>query len=325
MKRYNVAIVGAGGLVGRAMLKVLEEQNFPVARLGLFASSRSAGNELLYRGETYTIEELSAEVFDDYDIALFSAGGNVSKEFAPIAADKGCVVIDNSSAWRMEPTVPLIVPEVNPHHLANHNGIIANPNCSTIQLVVALKPLSDNYGLKRVVCSTYQSISGAGNKGVEKLLNELAGEVTDDKPIAYNLLFHPFDSSGFTVEETKMINETRKILGFENLPLAFTCVRVPTLGGHCESVNVELENEFEIEDIKRLFANTNGIILMDDISRDAYPTPQITQDTDPVYVGRLRKDDSAQNGLYLWVAADNLRKGAATNAVQIAQLLISQH
>ncbi|MCO5252409.1 MAG: aspartate-semialdehyde dehydrogenase [Candidatus Kapabacteria bacterium] len=325
MKRYNVAIVGAGGLVGRAMLKVLEEQNFPVARLGLFASSRSAGTELSFRGESYKIEELMPEVFEDFDIALFSAGGSVSKEFAPIAVEKGCIVIDNSSAWRMDPEVPLIVPEVNPHHLQSHKGIIANPNCSTIQLVVALKPLSDNFGLKRVVCSTYQSISGAGNKGVEKLRNEISGTGTDAQPIAFNLLFHQFEPSGFTVEESKMINETRKIFGNESLSLAFTCVRVPTLGGHCESVNVELESSYEIEEIKRLYANTVGVVLMDDTSRDSYPTPQITQDTDPVYIGRIRRDDSAENALYLWVAADNLRKGAATNAVQIAQLLIKEN
>lgn len=322
MKKVNVAIVGAGGLVGRTMLKVLEEQNFPVDNLGLFASERSAGTEMEFRGEKHTIRLLKPEIFENYDIALFSAGGDVSKEYAPIAAAAGCVVVDNSSAWRMAPDVPLIVPEVNPEHLQGHKGIIANPNCSTIQLVAALKPLQQKYGLKRVVCSTYQSISGAGNKGVEKLMNELTGEGTDDKPIAYSVLFHPFEDDGFTVEENKMMNETRKILGDDSLPLAFTCVRVPTLGGHCESVNVELQNDFDIDDVRFLFANSPGIVLMDDIKRDLYPTPAITGDADPVYVGRIRRDNSVENGLYIWVVADNLRKGAATNAVQIAWLLI---
>ncbi len=324
MSKVNVAIVGAGGLVGRTMLKVLEEQKFPVDKLGLFASERSAGTEMEFKGTRHKIDLLKSEVFENYDIALFSAGGAIAKEYAPIAAEAGCIVIDNSSCWRMAPDVPLIVPEVNPEHLQGHNGIIANPNCSTIQLVVALKPLQEKYGLKRVVCSTYQSISGAGNKGVAKLMNELTGEGTDDKPIAYSVLFHPFEDDGFTVEENKMLRETRKILGEDNLPLAFTCVRVPTLGGHCESINVELQNDFEIDDIRFLFANSNGIVLMDDIKRDLYPTPAITSDSDLVYVGRIRRDRSVGNGLYLWVVADNLRKGAATNAVQIAWLLLNK-
>lgn len=241
MNKVNIAIVGASGLVGRTMLKVLEEQKFPIDRIGMFASSRTAGSEIEFLGQSHKIELLESDVFHGFDIALFSAGGSVSKEFAPIAAEAGCIVIDNSSAWRMVTDVPLVVPEVNPEHIKKHKGIIANPNCSTIQLVVALKPLQDEYGLKRVVCSTYQSISGAGNKGVEKLMKELGGEIGDEKPIAYSILFHPFEEDGFTVEENKMINETRKILSNEELPLAITCVRVPTLGGHCESVNIELQ------------------------------------------------------------------------------------
>jgi aspartate-semialdehyde dehydrogenase len=322
-RKYNVAVVGATGLVGRTMIKVLEERNFPVNELKLLASVRSAGTKAMFNNEEITVQELTGESFKGVDIALFSAGGSISLTYAPIAASYKCIVIDNSSAWRMDPEIPLVVPEVNPEVLRHHKYIIANPNCSTIQLVVPLKALQDEYGLKRVICSTYQSISGAGQKGVDKLMTEIKGGDYDNKiKYAFNTAFHPFDDNGFTNEENKMVNETRKILGINDLKIAVTCVRVPTLGGHSESVNIELNNPFEIHDIKKLMANTAGMILMDNPSENIYPYPLLTADKDPVYVGRIRRDDTVENGLYLWVVADNLRKGAATNAVQIAEKMV---
>ena len=319
----NIGIVGATGLVGRTFLKVIEERKLPFNELRLFASSRSAGEVIKFCKKDYIIEEATPDIFDNLDIALFSAGGKTSKYLAPFARDKKCLVIDNSSAWRMDSETPLIVPEVNPHVISEHNYIIANPNCSTIQLVVALKPLSDKYGLKRVICSTYQSISGAGHTGISKLYRELDGDFDESRPIAYSTTFHDFEGDdGFTNEEIKMINETRKILELPELPVAVTCVRVPTIGGHCESVNIELENDFDIKDIKKLFANTVGVVLMDDPSRAVYATPSVVSDTDPVYISRIRRDDTVKNGLYLWVVADNVRKGAATNAIQIAECVI---
>jgi aspartate-semialdehyde dehydrogenase len=318
-----IGIVGATGLVGRTFLNVIEERNLSYKELRLFASKNSAGKQITFRGQNLTINETTPEIFDDLDFALFSAGGSTSLKFAKIAAEKKCIVVDNSSAWRMNPEVPLVVPEVNPEALENHNYIIANPNCSTIQMVVALKPLSDKYGLKRIICSTYQSISGAGQKGIDKLENELSGKFSDEKQIAYSTLFHSFDEGEtFTNEEIKMINETRKIMNLPLLPIAVTCVRVPTIGGHGESLNIELNNEFEIDEIRRIFANSNGIILMDSPERDIYPTPAIAKDTDAVYVGRIRRDSTITNGLYLWIVSDNVRKGAATNAVQIVEKIL---
>ncbi len=323
IKKFNVAIVGASGLVGRTMAKVLEEHNFPIAEIKFLTSKNSAGGEIIFKEKKYYFEELNENSFDNCDIALFSAGGSVSKIFAPIAVDSGCIVIDNSSYWRMHQEVPLVVPEVNPEDLKNHKGIIANPNCSTIQLVVALKPLDVNYGLKRVVCSTYQSISGAGQKGVNKLMNEIAGNQSDDKyPIAFSTMFHAFEDNGFTQEENKMINETRKILHLENLPVAMTCVRLPVLGGHSESVNIELMKSFSIEEINKTLQSAEGVILIDNPLEDEYPTPILSNGKDEVFVGRVREDNSVENGLYLWVVADNLRKGAASNAVQIAEKMI---
>ncbi len=322
-KTYNIAIVGASGLVGRTMVKVLEEHCLPVNEIKFLTSKRSVGGEIFFKSHKYYFEELTSDSFDNVDFALFSAGSAISKEYAPIAASKGCVVIDNSSCWRMAEGVPLVVPEVNPEALRNHKNIIANPNCSTIQLVVALKPIADKFGLNRVVCSTYQSISGAGQKGVDKLMAEIAGKSLDDKyDIAFSAMFHQFEDNGFTQEENKMVNETRKILHNESLPLAFTCVRLPILGGHCESVNLELSNEFSIEEIFELFSNSDGIKVVDSPQNDDYPTPEYVSGKDEVFVGRIRKDDSVKNGLYLWVVADNLRKGAATNAVQIAEKMI---
>ncbi len=322
MDKKNIAIVGATGLVGRTMLKVLEERNFPINNLRLYASARSAGKKLNFAGKEYIVEETNEDSFQDIDIALFSAGKEASKKYAPIAASNGCVVIDNSSAWRMDTAVPLVVPEVNKEVLKDYKGIIANPNCSTIQLMLVLKPLQDNYGLKRVVASTYQSISGAGQSGIDKLMSEIKNKAEiKSESIAYNTNFHTIsDENGFTEEEIKMINETRKILDLPDLPIAVTCVRLPILGGHGESVNVELNKEYNINDIRELLARSENLILMDKPLENIYPTPAVSKDKDEVFVGRLRIDNSVKNGLYFWVVADNIRKGAATNAVQIAEL-----
>lgn len=323
MKLYNVAIVGASGLVGRKMLQVLEERNFPINNLKLLASERSAGRTMKYRGNDLLIEKLEANSFNNVDIALFSAGSNISKEYSKYAVQSKCIVIDNSSAWRMTDGIPLIVPEVNSHQLKEHNYIIANPNCSTIQLVVALHPIHKKYGIKRLVCSTYQSISGAGQKGVDKLMTEISGNEYDSNiKYAYNTAFHSFADNDFTEEENKMINEIHKIMEDTQIGIAVTCVRVPTLGGHSESVNLELEHEYSLEDVRELLANSDNIVLMDKPQENIYPYPQLSNDKDFVFVGRLRRDNSVENGLYLWVVADNLRKGAATNAVQIAEKLI---
>ncbi len=330
---YRIAVAGATGLVGRTMLKVLAERNFPIQSLKLLASARSAGMTMEHQGTTYTVEELTEHSFTDVDIALFSAGGSTSKTFAPIAARSGAIVIDNSSAWRMHEHVPLVVPEVNAQALHGHHGIIANPNCSTIQLVVALQPLHDAFTLKRVVCSTYQSVSGAGNKGVEALLDEVpnhgAGQQSARSPFAmqaaYNTMFHTIkEIDGFSEEETKMIHETRKIMSLPELRLAMTCVRVPTLGGHAESVNIETEQPITPAKIREVLAQARGIEIMDEPQNNIYPTPLRAHDRDDVFVGHIRPDDSVEHGAYLWVVSDNIRKGAATNAVQIAESLI-QH
>ena len=323
-KEYNIAVVGASGLVGRKMVQVLQERNFPVKKLHLFASSKSAGTKIKFRNEEIEIQELTSNSFDGIDIALFSAGGSVSKEFAPIAAKHNCTVIDNSSAWRMDDNVPLVVPEVNAHALEGHQGIIANPNCSTIQLVAVLSPIHKFYGLKRVVVSTYQSISGAGQKGVDQLMGEIkSGQPSGQHPIAFSTAFHPFEGNeGFTNEEIKMINEPRKIMELPNLKIAVTCVRLPILGGHGESVNIETEKEIEIPWLINILGRVPGLMVLDSPQGNFYPTPAISNDTDEVYIGHIRKDDSVENGAYLWIVADNLRKGAATNAVQIAEKLI---
>ncbi len=324
MKNYRLAIVGASGLVGRTMVKVLEERNFPVGNLKLLASEKSAGQKISFRSKEYSVEELTKDSFSGVEIALFSAGGACSKEYAPVAAKAGCVVIDNSSAWRLDGSISLVVPEVNPEDLRWHKNIIANPNCSTIQMLAAIKPIVDKYGLERLVCSTYQSISGAGQKGVDKLTGEIADPTYNDgkHKIAYNTMFHSAKIDGFTDEEYKMIHETRKMLHMPELRLAMTCVRLPLLGGHGESLNLELKNEYQLEDIRTLINETEGLVLVDDIENEEYPTPLAAQNRDEVFIGRLRRDDSCRNGLYMWVVADNLRKGAATNAVQIAEKMI---
>ena len=327
MKKVNVAIVGATGMVGRTFLKVLEERNFPIDNLYLFSSARSAGSKVEFAGKEYTVEELNENSFDrDIQIALFSAGGSISEKYAPIAASKGVVVVDNSSAWRMDENVPLVVPEVNPEAVKEHKGIIANPNCSTIQAMVPLKPLHDKYKIKRIVYSTYQAVSGSGVKGTKDLEDGINGVPNQfyPHPIAYNCLPHidVFMENGYTKEEMKMINETMKILNDYNLKITATTVRVPVVNGHSESVNVEFENDFEIDELKGVLAGFEGLELVDDIANNVYPTAFELSGRDEVFVGRIRRDFSVDSGINMWVEADNIRKGAATNAVQIAELLL---
>lgn len=332
MKQYRVAVVGATGMVGRKFLQVLEERKLPVSEYFLFASARSAGKQLPFMSKTYTVRELTDDAFQDLgiDIALFSAGGETSRHFAPIVAASGAVVIDNSSCWRMDPDVPLVVPEVNPDAIPGYKnkGIIANPNCSTIQAMVVLKPLADAYGLKRVVYSTYQAVSGAGQKGYMDLVNGLKGEAPQKfpHPIAGNCLPHidVFLDTGYTKEEQKMIDETRKILSLPELRVTATAVRVPVYHGHSESINVEFARPFELDELRAVLEKAPGLIVRDDPKHNVYPMAIEAADTDPVYVGRIRRDFSVDSGVNLWCVADNIRKGAATNAVQIAEELIRQ-
>lgn len=330
MKKVNVAIVGATGKVGRTFLKVLEERDFPYENLYCFSSAKSAGEIVTCKGQEYTVEELTENSFDrDIDIALFSAGGGVSEKFAPIAAEKGVVVVDNSSTFRMDENVPLVVPEVNPEEIFNHKGIIANPNCSTIQAMVALKPLQDAYGLKRVVFSTYQAVSGSGVKGVRDLEEGIKGNQLMEAyphPISKNCLPHidVFMDNGYTKEEMKMINETKKILKDDSIRVTATCVRVPIFDSHSESINVEFEKSFELKDVFKLFNEMEGIVVQDDPANNLYPLADTAAGLDEVFVGRIRRDESLDNGLNFWCVADNIRKGAATNAVQIAEVLVEK-
>ena len=334
-KGYVVAVVGATGAVGREMLATLERRAFPVATLRAMASSRSAGGRVRFRGEEVEIEDLNKASFEGVDFALFSAGGAVSKVHGPRAVSEGAVVIDNTSAFRMEEGVPLVVPEVNPEALEGHQGLIANPNCSTIQMVVALKPLAEKYGLKRVVVSTYQSASGAGQKGIEELLAGsrafLDGEqepepVTFAHPLAFEALPHidVFEESGYTREELKMVWETRKILGMAELEVSATCVRVPVLRGHGESVSVDLEKEVSVEEVRKLWRESAGLEVLDDPDAKRYPLAREAAGTDPCWVGRIRRDLDRKETLHFWVVSDNLRKGAALNAVQIAETLVKE-
>lgn len=321
----KVAIVGATGLVGSTFLKVLEERDLGITDLYLFASARSAGKKINFRGQEYTVEELTESSFDrDIDIALFSAGGDISRKFAPIAASKGVLVIDNSSAWRMEEGVPLVVPEVNPERALENRGIIANPNCSTIQCMAPLKALAEKYGLKRIIYSTYQAVSGTGQKGVEDLQNGLKGLEPKAYPhqIVNNCLPHidSFLENGYTKEEMKMVNETRKILELPNLPVTATCVRVPVINSHSVSITAELNRDFDINELKQALADYDGVVLVDDPQKNIYPLAAEATGQDKVFVGRVRRDFSTDNSVNLWVVADNIRKGAATNAVQIAEL-----
>ena len=348
MKKIRLAIVGATGLVGRTVLKVLEERNLPVSEYVLFASSKSAGKKVKFMDKDYMVQELNDTSFDSgFDYAIFSAGGSTSKKYAPIAASKGCIVVDNSSAFRMDKDVPLVVPEVNPEEIFNNHGIIANPNCSTIQAVVALKPLDDKYTIKRIVYSTYQAVSGAGRNGVIDLENGIknyiiAKSYCDDNneilanssyelakfdyPIFSNCLPHidVFLDNRYSKEEEKMINETRKILKRPDLKITATTVRVPVFNSHSESINVEFEKDFEIDDLISTLRNSPGIILQDDVQSSIYPLAIKASGHDEVFVGRIRRDNSIKSGINLWVVADNIRKGAATNAVQIVEKLIAE-
>ena len=335
MKKYKLAIVGATGLVGRTALKILEEKNIQNLEYTLFSSKKSAGTELKFMNTRYLVHELKDFSFDEhFDFAIFSAGAETSRHFAPIAASKGCVVIDNSSAFRMDPTVPLVVPEVNADDIKKHNGIIANPNCSTIQAVPVLKPLDDVYNINRIIYSTYQAVSGAGQKGINDLENGIMNythynslEVELEKfphPIFNNCLPHidVFLSNGYTKEEEKMINETRKILNKPNLKITATAVRVPVFNSHSEVINIELDKKFELNDIIELLKNSPNVIVQNETENNIYPIATKASGCDQVFVGRIRRDFSVDNGLNLWVVADNIRKGAATNAIQIVEKLI---
>ena len=323
----KLAVVGATGLVGRTVLKVLEEKNLPIDEYVLFSSKKSAGSTIHFLGKDYLVKELTEDSFieDRFSYAIFCAGGATSLKFAPIASSNGCIVIDNSSAFRMNKDVPLVVPEVNPEDIFLNNGIIANPNCSTIQAMLPLKALDDNFKIKRVIYSTYQAVSGAGRFGIDDLQNGIKG-LPPEKfpyPIFNNCLPHidSFLDNGYTKEEEKMINETRKILHKPELPVTATCVRVPVINCHCESINVEFEQQFDLSDVFSILSNYEHIKLKDDVANLIYPLPTEVSGRDDVYIGRIRRDFSVKNGLNIWVVADNVRKGAATNAIQILENL----
>jgi aspartate-semialdehyde dehydrogenase len=331
---YTVAVVGATGAVGNEMMLTLEQRELPVKKLRLFASERSEGTKLDFRGERIAVETLREESFRGVDIALFSAGGERSKRWAPLAAESGCVVVDNSSQWRMDPEVPLVVPEVNAEDLAWHKGIIANPNCSTIQMVVVLKPLHDAAQIKRVVVTTFQSVSGTGKKAMEELLEQTRDVLNFREPtinvyphqIAFNVLPHidSFLGSGYTKEEMKMVNETKKILGDDAVRLTATTVRVPVFRCHSESLNIETERELSANEARAVLSTAPGIVVLDAPGKNVYPLPVDAADKDETYVGRVREDDTVEHGLNMWIVSDNLRKGAALNAVQIAEKLIER-
>ena len=323
----KVAVVGATGLVGSVMLKVLEEKNFPITEFIPVASDKSAGKKISFKGTEYTLHTMQQAIDKKPQVALFSAGGSVSLEWAPKFAEVGCFVIDNSSAWRMDETKKLVVPEVNAKVLTANDKIIANPNCSTIQMVLVLQPLHQKYKIKRVVVSTYQSVTGTGVKAVQQMENErngIAGEMAYKYQIDKNAIpqIDVFMENGYTKEEMKMVLETKKIMGDNSINVTATCVRIPTTGGHSESVNIEFENDFDLQEVRSLLTNTNGIILKDDAANFEYPMPLFADGKDEVFVGRIRRDESQANSLNLWIVADNLRKGAATNTVQIAEYLL---
>ncbi len=333
-REYRVAVVGATGAVGRAMRSILAERNFPVKELVALATAKSAGMHLEYRGEDIICQELTPNSFKGIDLALFSAGGGTSLKFAPMAREAGCVVVDNSSAWRMDPEVPLVVPEVNPNDVDWHKGIIANPNCSTIQMVVVLKPLHDEAQITRVVVSTYQAVSGTGAKAINELMQQterlLAGQAPEIRvyphQIAFNCLPHidVFLDDGYTKEEHKMVDETKKIMGDDSIAVTATCVRVPVQNGHSEAVNLQFVRPLSVERARELLASAPGIRLVDEPVDKIYPMPIDASGQDDTYVGRIRVDPTAENALNMWVVADNLRKGAALNAVQIAELLVER-
>ena len=336
-RQYRVAVAGATGAVGQQMLACLEERNFPVAELKPLASERSIGKKVSYKGEQIPVEVLTKESFKGIDLALFSAGGSISKEYGPIAAQAGAVVVDNSSAWRMDPDVPLVVPEVNPQDIALHKKtmIIANPNCSTIQMVVVLKPLHDAAKIKRVVVSTYQAVSGTGQEAVKELADQVRALFNSQEVvkkvyphrIAFNCFPHidVFLENGYTKEEMKMVNETKKIMGDDTIEVTATTVRVPVFYGHSEALNIETEKKLTPAKARKILAKFPGIKVVDDPSKNKYPMPLDAAGQDLTLVGRIREDFSIKNGLNLWVVADNIRKGAATNAVQIAEILIQDY
>ena len=341
-KELTVAIVGATGAVGTKMKEQLLKRNFPIKHIKFLASARSAGTEIEFGGKTYTIEEATPEAFEGVDVALFSAGGSVSAKLAPEAAKRGAVVIDNTSHFRMHPDVPLVVPEVNREDLSRHNGIIANPNCSTIQMVAALQPIRKQFGLTNVIVSTYQAVSGSGVSAIEELRTQSAQwdagknveanilPAKSDKkhyPIARNVIpqIDVFTDNGFTYEEMKMINETKKIMHMPELAVAATCVRVPVVSGHSESVYIEVEKEASLQEIFDVLRNAPGIVLQDDISTQDYPMPLFVEGEDPVYVGRIRQDLSNKKGFHLWIVSDNLLKGAALNSIQIAESMLEDN
>ncbi len=322
----KVAVVGATGLVGTKMLQVLAERNFPVTELLPVASEKSIGKEIEFKGKAYKVVGMQAAIDAKPAVAIFSAGGSTSLEWAPKFAEAGITVIDNSSAWRMDPSKKLVVPEVNAHVLTPSDKIIANPNCSTIQMVVVLKPLHDKYKIKRVVVSTYQSVTGTGVKAVAQLMNErkgVEGEMAYKYPIDLNVIPHidVFLDNGYTKEEMKMTNETKKIMEDDSIQLTATCVRIPTMGGHSESVNIEFEKDFDLQEVKNIIASAPGVVLKDDVANFIYPMPLTAHDKDDTFVGRIRRDETQANTLNCWIVSDNLRKGAATNAVQITEYL----
>ncbi|KAA3436140.1 aspartate-semialdehyde dehydrogenase [Rufibacter hautae] len=323
----KVAVVGATGLVGGEMLKVLAERNFPVDELLLVASEKSVGQKMNFKGKEYTVIGMEEAIALKPEIAIFSAGGSVSKEMAPKFAAAGTTVVDNSSAWRMDPTKKLVVPEINANELTPEDKIIANPNCSTIQMVVALNHLHKNLKAKRIVVSTYQSVTGTGKKAVDQLMNERAGKEGEKAyayPIDLNVIPHidVFEANGYTKEEMKMVNETKKIMGDDSIRVTATTVRIPVMGGHSESVNVEFENDFTLDEVYQLLQETPGVVVVDDVANLKYPMPMDAHGKDEVLVGRIRRDETQDRTINMWIVADNLRKGAATNAVQIAEYLV---
>lgn len=325
----RIAVVGATGLVGSKMLQVLEERNFPVDELLPVASERSIGKQIEFKGKKYNIISAEDAIAARPQLAIFSAGGSTSLELAPKFAAAGITVVDNSSAWRMDPTKKLIVPEVNADVLTKEDKIIANPNCSTIQMVLVLKPLHKKYGIKRVVVSTYQSVTGTGVKAVTQLENErnnIEGEMAYKYKIDKNAIPHidVFLDNGYTKEEMKMVNETKKIIGDDSIKVTATCVRIPVMGGHSESVNIEFQNDFELDEVKEILSNSEGIVVQDDLDNFIYPMPLTAHDKDETFVGRIRRDETQPNTLNCWIVSDNLRKGAATNAVQIAEYLVEK-
>lgn len=326
----KVAVVGATGLVGTKMLQVLEERNFPVSELIPVASEKSVGKEVIFKGKPFKVVSMDSAIAAAPALAIFSAGGSTSLEWAPRFAAAGITVIDNSSAWRMDPDKKLVVPEVNAHALTAADKIIANPNCSTIQMVVVLKPLHDRYKIKRVVVSTYQSVTGTGVKAVTQLMNErngISGEMAYKYPIDMNAIPHidVFLDNGYTKEEMKMTLETKKIMGDDSIKVTATCVRIPTVGGHSESVNIEFENDFDLTEIRNILSTAPGVVVKDDVANFVYPMPLTAHDKDDTFVGRIRRDETQERTLNCWIVSDNLRKGAATNAVQIAEYLRSKN